>query len=166
MRLPNRKPGKYTFATFDPNITEEKFEALKNKLDRLKNYSRPQAAKLVMEHAANGDFSENAEYQISKGRLRGINKTIEELEYQINHAQIIQSPKNIDTVQIGHTVTILANGKEQTFQILGPSETKPLAGIISYKSPLGAALLGKKVNDVAELIIAGKKTNFKIINIK
>lgn len=166
MRLPNRKPGKYTFATFDPVMTEENFQSLKAKLDRILKVTRPQAIKDTRQFAENGDFSENAEYQIAKGRLRGLNRTIDELQEQISHAQIIPSPKNNRTIQTGHTVTISTNHQEQTFQILGPSEANPKAGIISYKSPLGAVLLGHRVGETVSLRIGDKAVEYKIIGIK
>lgn len=150
MRLPNRKPGKYTFPTFDPNITQAKLEELKQQL-ALTEKKLPQAIKEVQQYGENGDFSENAEYQVAKGRLRGLNKAVEELRYQINHAVLIPEPTDATTVQIGHTVTVQVNGVEKTFTILGSTETNPAAGIISYQSPVGAALLGKKVGDTVKI---------------
>lgn len=146
MRLPNRKPGKYTFPQFDPNITQAKLEELKQHLANVRK-KLPQAIKEVQQYGENGDFSENAEYQVAKGRLRGLNKAVEELQYQINHAIIIPTPTDTRTVQIGHTVTVQVNGVEKTFTILGSTETNPAAGIISYQSPVGAALLGHSVGD-------------------
>lgn len=166
MRTPNRKPGKYTFATFDPVMTQEKFNSLQTKLERILTVTRPQAIKETRQYAENGDFSENAEYQIAKGRLRGLNKTIDELQQQLSHAQIIPSPQNNLQVQTGHTVTISTNTTKQTFQILGPIEANPQAGIISYKSPLGALLLGHKVGDTVSLSIGDKVVPYKILEIR
>lgn len=155
MRLPNRKPGKYTFTTFDPVMTQEKLLALQNKLERLRTVTRPQAIKETKQYAENGDFSENAEYQIAKSRLRGINRAIDEIQYQITHASVIQPATDTTTVHIGHTVTIEMNGKQQTFTILGPTETDPTRGIISYKSPLGAALMGHTIGDTIHIGTTG-----------
>lgn len=165
MRLPNRKPGKYTFPTFDPNMTESKFRALQSKLEHLKKVAQPNAAKDTQKFGENGDFSENAEYQIAKGRLRGINRAIDELQYQIARAKIIETPKDTTTVQIGHTVVISTNTTEHTFQILGSTETNPTAGVISYQSPLGAALLGHSVGEVVSLKIKDKTIEYSIIKI-
>lgn len=156
MRLPNRKPGKYTFPQFDPHLTQEKFDELKAELDKLVKKVRPQAARETRQYAENGDFSENAEYQIAKGRLRGINRKIDELQSQVNHAVIIPSPTNTRTVQIGHTVTVSMDGVEKTYRILGPTEANPQGGIISYKSPLGAALLGHQAGGIVSLNLGGK----------
>lgn len=165
MRLPNRKPGQYTFPTFDPVMTEEKYQALEAKLDHILKVSRPKAIKETQQYAENGDFSENAEYQIAKGRLRSLNKTIDEIQYQLAHAQVIQKPTNTQTIQVGHTVTISVAGIKKKFQILGSTETNPKAGIISYKSPLGAVLLGHAVGDEVSMRIDNKIVKYKILQI-
>lgn len=165
MRLPNRKPGKYTFPTFDPVMTEEKYQALQAKLDHILKVSRPKAIKETQQYAENGDFSENAEYQIAKGRLRSLNKTIDEIQYQLAHAQVIKKPTNTLTVQIGHNVTFEVDGNKNTFQILGSTETNPKSGVISYKSPLGALLLGHAVGDEVSLRVRDKTVKYKITHI-
>ncbi|MBU0731808.1 GreA/GreB family elongation factor [Patescibacteria group bacterium] len=162
MQLPNRKPGKYTFAQFDPNMTQDKFDALSAKLDRLKTVSQPAAIKDVKRLGENGDFSENAEYQIAKGRLRGINRGINEIQRQLDKAIIIKPSEDTTTVQLGHKVTISTAGTEKTFRILGPTETDPEKGIISFKSPLGEALMDKKVGDVVEI----RDVEYKILRIE
>lgn len=166
MRLPNRKPGKYTFPTFDPVMTQQQFDALKAKLERLKKTVRPQAIRETQQYGENGDFSENAEYQIAKGRLRGINRTIDELEKRIGQATIIDTPQDATSVQIGHTVTISANNVEQTFTILGSTESNPSAGVISYLSPLGAALMGKAIGNMISLQVGDRTTEYKIVDIR
>lgn len=166
MRLPNRKPGKYTFAQFDPVMTEEKLQALKDKLERIQKHALPKAIKETRKYAENGDFSENAEYQIAKGRLRGLNQTVLELQQQISHAKIIQPDQNTETVQIGHRVTISTNNAEYTFQILGSTETNPSAGILSYQSPLGSALIGRKVGDNVKISAGDNEVEYTIIQIE
>lgn len=166
MRLPNRKPGKYTFAQFDPTMTEDKLKALQTKLNRIKKVSLPQAIKDTQTYGENGDFSENAEYQIAKGRLRGLLKAVDELQRQISQAVIIQPVLNNTTVQIGHSVTITTSGITTTYKILGPVEANPGAGIISHKSPLGLALLGHKVGDMITVLVGQKKQHYTIITIQ
>ncbi|MFA5995763.1 MAG: GreA/GreB family elongation factor [Patescibacteria group bacterium] len=162
MRLPNRKPGKYTFKTFDLKITAIKFKALQQQLEHIKTVALPQAIKDTQKHAENGDFSENAEYQIAKGRLRGLNQAVTELQYQVDHAIIIEEPSDTTTVQIGHTVTLAVNQAQVTYKILGSSETNPAAGIISYQSPLGAALLNHTVGETITVQTGTKKITYKI----
>ena len=166
MQVPYRKPGKYSQMKSDPLLTEGKILELTNKLERLKNISRPKAAEEVKRLAELGDFSENVEYQLAKGRLRGINDNIIKIENQLKNAVVIPTQKQTDTVQIGNTVTV-ANEKGQTsFQILGSVETNPQKGIISHNSPIGAALLGHKIGEVIKIKTTTKEVEYKIIKIE
>lgn len=164
MQTPYRKPGKYTNLKADPLITAAKFEALKKELDRLKK-AKPAAVAETARLADLGDFSENAGYQFAKGRLRGINKRILELENQLDQAEIIKSDNQTDTVAIGHKVTVEINGKQKTFQILGSAETNPSTGIISKNSPLGSALIGCKVGDMVSVKSGERENEYKILEI-
>lgn len=166
MRVPYRKPGKYSQIKSDPLLTEGKFTELKNKLGKLKNFSQPRAIEDVKRLAELGDFSENVEYQIAKGRLRGINDSILKTENQLKHAVIITAQKQIDAVQIGHKVTIESDKKAKTYQILGSSETNPQKGIISHHSPIGTALIGCKVGEIIKIKIDNKEVVYKIIKIE
>jgi len=138
-------------------MTEEKLKALQEKLAHIKKDTLPRAIKETQKYAENGDFSENAEYQIAKGRLRGLLQTVDELQYQISNAQVIEQPQDTSVVQVGHMVTFSINNMEQTFQILGSAENNPSAGIISYKSPLGSALLGHAVGETVNVEIGDKQ---------
>ena len=130
-------------------MTQAKFDELSAQLERMLK-ARPAAAAEVKHLAEMGDFSENAAYQIAKGRLRGLNERIMEIQDHLKYAQIIQPP-SAGIVALGSTVTVEHNGTQQTFQILGPTETNPAKGIISYQSPLGTALLHKRVGDTVTL---------------
>lgn len=165
MQLPYRKPGKYAQTQNDPLMTKEKFRELERELARLKE-KQPKAATEVARLAELGDFSENVEYQLAKGRLRGINNAMLKLEYQINHAEII-APKKGGAVSIGSTVTIESGGKTKTYQILGSSETDPGKGVISYTSPLGTAVMGKQVGEVVRVSRKGKsEVTYTIVGIQ
>lgn len=163
MQLPYRKPPKISEFEQDPLMTEEKFLALQEKLARL-YASRPAVADDVHRLAQNGDFSENAEYQQAKGKIRGINHAILKLEHQLDHAVLIKKG-SADKVATGHTVTVQIGPAERTYQILGSAETNPDKGIISYTSPIGAALIGHKVGDVVEVVLADRKISYKILKI-
>lgn len=164
MQLPYRKPGKYAQAPSDHLMTEEKLNELKGELFRLKE-KRPKAAAEVARLAELGDFSENVEYQMAKGRLRGINNAMLKLEYEINHAEIIALKKKSGFVNIGSTVTIEGPTGQKTYQILGSSETNPAKGIISHTSPLGEALLGRRTGDHLVIKRANGETAYTIIRI-
>ncbi len=165
MQIPYRKPTKFSNLTTDPLLTEGKFDELQKKLEKLKRI-QPEAAAEVSRLAELGDFSENAEYQLAKGRLRGILGSIAKLEHHLHTAVIIKQQKT-DTVQLGHTVTLESAGKQKTYQILGSTETNPEKGIISNNSPIGAALLGAEVGETVTVTLANKKEAlYKIIKIE
>ncbi len=166
MQVPHRKPGQFTHLKPDPLLTEAKFNELKKDLLHLKDVSRPLAASEVRRLAELGDFSENVEYQLAKGRLRGINNRITTIEAHLNTAQIIPERQQTDTLQIGHTVTVTTNDQTKVYKILGSSETDPQKGIISHTSPVGAALLGHQVGDTVKIKIANNEVGYKIIKIE
>lgn len=165
MQTPKRKPGKYANFKPDNNITMAKFNELKNKLEKLKKVSFPRSRSEVMRLAEMGDFSENHAYQMAKGRLRGINQGIIDIEKRLKFATIIKPSKNTETVQLGSKVTIEIRGKQKTYEILGPSETNPLKNIISHKSPIGSALMECKTGDKIKIKLKNKEVEYKIIKI-
>ena len=165
MQIPYRKPGKFSQIAVDPLMTTAKLNELKKELEKLK-YIRPRAAADVAQLAELGDFSENAEYQLAKGRLRRINNAILRLEREVNNAEIISVDKDVYVVQLGHTVTVECEGKQKVFQILGSSETDPSRGIISQHSALGSALLGHKIGETVKVQLASRGVEYKIIAVK
>lgn len=158
MRVPIRKSGKFTHIKRDPQMTRDKLVEFKNELQKLKTL-QPKLAEEVYRLAQLGDLSENAGYQIAKGKLRGINQKILELTDHIHKAVIIEPDKNINTVQVGSRITVDINNEKKVFTILGSSETNPTKGIISYTSPIGAALIGKKIGE--EVIVKQKNSEIK-----
>jgi len=165
MQLPYRKPGKYMVQQADLMITTAKFTELEKELVKLRKI-RPSAAAEVSRLAELGDFSENVEYQLAKGRLRGINNAITKIENQLNHADVISKQKQTNTVQLGHTVSVEVNNIIKTYQILGSTESKPEQGIISHNSPIGKALIGHKVGDTVPIKLKNDEVLYKIVSIK
>jgi transcription elongation GreA/GreB family factor len=166
MRVPIRKPGKYTHHKIDPYLTPAKLQEFKDELQRLQTGAQPRAISEVKRLAEMGDFSENAAYQIAKGRLRGINERIDELQEAIKRAIVITTHGSSETVQIGSRVTIQLNNKEKIYHILGSTEVDPGRGVISFTSPLGAALIAKRIGDVFTVRLADKDATCKIIRIE
>lgn len=164
MQLPKRKPPTYNPFQTDPLLTKEKFAELQNKLNRLLA-DRPRQADEVHRLAQNGDFSENAEYQMAKGKLRGMNDMIDRLQYQLDHSEIIEV-SDAATVQIGHTVVVVSNGTQRAYHLLGSTETNPQAGVISHNSPIGSALIGHRVGDVVRIKLPSKEIEYTIISIE
>lgn len=165
MQVPRRKPGVQIDVATDPVMTQEKFNSLERELKKL-HADRPHQANEVHRLAQNGDFSENAEYQQAKSKLRGMNARIEKLQYQIDHAQIIDAPIH-GRINIGSVVTVLVHDETtvRTYTILGSTEVNPSRGIISYTSPIGAALLGKRIGDTVTIQLPARTLEMKIVTI-
>ena len=165
MRVPIRRGGKYTFLKPDPHLTQAKFDELSKKLTWLEKTAQPKAIQEVSRLAEMGDFSENTAYQMAKGRLRGINQRILDLRDHLKQAIIINATKKSDQVVLGSLVTLMINGQQRIYQILGSAETDPTAGIISHNSPIGSALLGHLVGDRLTIKLANQKLDCLIIKI-
>src|SRR3989338_4573249 len=165
MRLPIRKPGKYARLKPDQYLTQAKYDELKAGLEKLK-IRRPRAAEEVKRLAEMGDFSENAAYQIAKGRLRGMNQKILELAEQLKLAVIIKPAGPGGIVRLGARVPVFTDGRGKTFLILGSAGTDPSQGIISHKSPTGSGLMGRRAGDKIKIKIADKLIEYKIIKIE
>lgn len=149
----------------DPYVTLAKYREMEAKLERMR-LSRPSLASEVKRLAEMGDFSENAGYQLAKGRLRGLNQRMLDLEAHLKEAIVIQPQEGLKKVQIGSRVTLQRGGKERTYIILGSTETDPDHNVISYLSPLGAGLMGHGEGECVEMALAGKTVEYVIIKIE
>jgi transcription elongation factor GreA len=127
------------------HLTVEGKKELEAELEELK----PQRA-IIAEKIANardyGDLSENAEYDAAREEQGLLESRIAEVEEILKNADIIEAGKSDGTVKVGSTVD-LHNGRDVTYQIVGPVEADPLEGKVSNESPIGSALLGKKAGD-------------------
>lgn len=133
------------------HLTKYGFERMKEQLARLKK-SMPDLISEAQRTAAYGDRSDNAEYKEAKSSLRRAQGRIFNLEDQLKRVVVIEQDRNISgTVQLGSTVVVEIEGRQKTFQILGPHETDPANGRISYKSPLGAALINHRKGDIVTI---------------
>jgi transcription elongation factor GreA len=164
-------------------MTAAKFEELKSKVHRWKTINRPREAAEVARLALMGDFSENVGYQVAKGRLRGLNQRIIDTENLLARAEIITPSGDTETVRLGSRVTIAKidpnkttsrdndasqddnTNRQKTYQILGSAETAPATGVISHSSPLGAALLSRRVGEIIKVEINGKTVEYRIVEI-
>lgn len=132
-------------------LSEEALAKLKLELNELKTNKRQEIA-VRLEHAKSlGDLSENAEYQETKEEQALVEQRIAELEERVRDAVVMAKPTRTDTVGIGSTVRVKADGREETYMIVGSEEADPAAGKISNESPLGKAFLGKKVGEKMEV---------------
>jgi transcription elongation factor GreA len=134
-------------------ITKEGLEELHQELKNLKEVDRVQIVEEVKEARAQGDLSENADYDAAKNRQAQIEARIADIENMINNAQIIEDMnaglKGKKTVVVGATVTFKEVGRnsEETFKIVGSTETNPSEGKISNESRLAIALLDHREGD-------------------
>jgi transcription elongation factor GreA len=144
-------------------LTKEGVDELKSELDSLiaKRAGIAEAIKTAREL---GDLAENAEYQSARLEQERNESRISEIENILLNVEIIRKPKGDSKVQLGSRVK-LKNGKVKEFQVVGTVEADPLSGKISDESPIGAALLGKKLGDKVEIKTPTEVTSYKIIEI-
>ena len=142
-------------ATFDKMpMLAEGMEKLRAQLKLLKE-ERPLIVDAIEEARAHGDLSENAEYHAAKERQGQVEASIADIEDKLSRAQVID-PSELpgDKVVFGATVTMLdENDKPIKYQIVGEAEADAKQGKLSYSSPLGRALIGKKVDEEVEVTV-------------
>ena len=151
-------------------ITKRGSEKLKEELQRLKHIERPAVVQAIAEARAQGDLSENAEYDAAKDKQGFIEGRIMEIEGKLSAAQIID-PAALDAggrVVFGSTVEmeIEATGDVVTYQIVGDDEADLKHGLISISSPIARALIGKEAGDVAVVQAPGGERNYEIIDVR
>ena len=150
-------------------ITKRGAEKLKEELHRLKTVDRPSVINAIAEARAQGDLSENAEYDAAKDRQGFIEGRIQEIESKLSMSQVID-PSALDAdgkVVFGSTVVLQdqASSEEVTYQIVGEKEADLKIGKISASSPIGKGLLGKVIGETAEVQTPNGVIKFKIENI-
>jgi len=149
-------------------FTKKGYEVLKEEVRRLKSVERPKAIKAIAEARAHGDLSENAEYDAAKDRQGFVEAKIRELEHKVACADVID-PKTVNTesVVFGCTVVLenLDTEDNVEYQLVGPDESDIGNGRISVSSPLGRAMIGKKVGDEVVVQAPGGKRQYEVINI-
>jgi len=125
-------------------ITAEGYLDLENELNELKNVRRPQIIQAIKEARALGDLSENADYDAARDEQAQVEGRIKELEYKIEHCEIIENKKK-NTVSLGSKVVIeYDDGESDEYMIVGSLEADPFNNRISNESPIGIAVMGKK----------------------
>ena len=131
------------------NLTRQGKEDLEKELEELIS-RRPQIAERLQTARAFGALSANQEYSDARAEQKTVENRIAEIEEILKNAKIIRNTSH-DKVTMGATVTVTLSGKKFTYSIVGPVEANPLEGKISDQSPIGKALMGKKVGDSYEL---------------
>lgn len=148
-------------------ISKEKLEQLQQELEQLKTVRRKEIAE-ELEHArALGDISENAEYQEARDEQAKVEDRVAQIEYIIKHATIV-APHHSDTVEVGTTVVVKKDGDSttRTFTIVGPEEADTASGRISYQSPLGQAIIGKKKGDSFVFSTPAGEVKYSVVSVE
>ena len=144
-------------------------ELMKLELARLRSVDRPEVIQAIAEARAQGDLSENAEYEAAKEKQSFIEGRIAELESKLSNLQVID-PKTLHAegrVVFGATVRFedLDSGDAKTYQIVGEDEANIKGGKISVGSPIARALIGKLVGDIAEIAAPGGIKEVEVIEV-
>ncbi|MFT5429693.1 MAG: transcription elongation factor GreB [Myxococcota bacterium] len=134
-------------------ITPEGFERLRSELYELIHTERPAMVDQVAVAAAHGDRSENAEYIYGKKKLRAIDRRIKYLSGRINNMEVVQSPTELDgQIRFGAIVTVTDDDEEtHEYRLVGADETDATLGYVSWQSPVGRALLGRRTGSFVEV---------------
>lgn len=148
-------------------ISKEKHLELQKELEVLTTTKRREVADQLEYAKSLGDLSENAEYHEARDSQAKLEARIAQVEDILKHAEILKHHKG-DTVDVGSTV-VLKREKEsekQTYYIVGPEEADMLSGKLSYGSPLGGSLIGKKKGEVFSFETPKGKVNYEILDVK
>ena len=150
-------------------MTEEGYQKTVERLNYLKSVRRQEVANKIAEARSYGDLSENSEYDIAREEQASTEAEIFDLESKLKSAVIID-PKKVDTKKVGVgcrvSITNLKTKQNLEYTIVGDTDSDPLNGKISNASPIGAGLMGKKVDDIAVIKTPAGLVQFKITKIK
>jgi transcription elongation factor GreA len=144
------------------------FDRLRKELENLERRERHDVIKAIEVAREHGDLKENAEYHAAKERQGHVEGRILELKDKLSRAEVIDcSDVNCSRAVFGTVVTMLDLDEdvEVTYQLLGPEESDVEKGIISIRSPLGRAIIGKEIGDEAKVVTPGGIREFEIMNI-
>ncbi|MCS7055277.1 MAG: transcription elongation factor GreA [Thermoflexales bacterium] len=148
-------------------LTPEGLKKLEEELDYLKTVRRSEVARRLHEAMAEGEVEENPEYEDAKNEQAFVEGRILEIETILANAVLIENKGPSNEVRLGSKVTIteVGSGSKEHYIIVGSAEADPTSGKISNESPLGRALLGRKVNDIVSVQAPGGEIKFKVTHI-
>ena len=150
-------------------LTSEGLKKLEDELDELIVVKRKEVAQKIKEAREQGDLSENAEYDAAKDEQRDIEARIEELEKILKNAEVVDEDEvDLEVINIGCMVKILdvEYNDELEYKIVGSTEANSLKGKISNESPVGKALIGKKVGDLVSVETQVGIVQYKVLDIQ
>ncbi|MFN8388545.1 MAG: transcription elongation factor GreA [Anaerolineales bacterium] len=149
-------------------LTKEGYQKLQDELDYLRTAKRQEVANRLHEAMEGGELIENAEYEAAKNEQAFVEGRIQELDLLLATAKIIEDngKKKGDVVHLGSKVTIKeGNFEAETFAIVGAAEANPREGKISNESPIGKAILNRKVGETVKVETPGGTYNVKILKV-
>lgn len=148
-------------------LTRDGKAELEAELDRLKNVTRKEVSEKIKEARSFGDLSENAEYDEAKNEQAEVEARINEIEYMLKYARVIDDEDiKSDVVTPGSKVVLDIFGSEKQYTIVGSTEADPYKNKLSYESPIGAACLNKSAGETVTAQTPGGEVQFKIISIE
>lgn len=148
-------------------LTKEGFEQIKNELEELVNVKRPKLVERIANARQQGDLSENSDYANAKEELEFLDGRIDELEAVTKNAQVVRNGNGKKNgIGIGTKVTLKSYGKSHIFEIVGDWEADPVNKKISPDSPLGMALVGKKIGERVSVEAPAGKVTYEILAIE
>jgi transcription elongation factor GreA len=147
-------------------FTQDGLDKLKIEYQNMINGKRPKAIERLSKARAMGDLSENSEYTAAKEDLSFVEGRIRELEELMKNAEVIPQDAKSGTVDVGCVVVVEKDGEKDQFIIVGEFEADPIKKKLSQTSPIGKALLGKKVGEFIQVEVPIGKIVYKIVEIK
>lgn len=145
-------------------FTKDGYEKIKKELEALQS-TRPNAVLELQKGREMGDLSENGYYKAARAKLSFLDGRIRYFTRLLKQGRVVETADAV-TVQFGSSVTLLRDGVEVTYQITGEYESDPGKGTVSRRSPLGAALLGKRIHDTVSIATPKGTVNYTIVSIK
>ena len=149
-------------------LTEEGYKKLEERLNQLKSVKRIEVAERLKAAIALGDLSENSEYDDAKNEQAFLEGEISDLEAKLRNSEIIKGDANAEVVQMGATVVLkdLEFDEEETYTLVGTTEADPTENKISDESPVGSAIMGRKVGTVVDVHAPAGIIKYEIMEIK
>jgi len=146
-------------------ITKDGLEALKRELSVLVDEKRPRVVERLANARSQGDLSENSDYQSAREELEFLDGRIDEIEDVLKNVKVVSNGGNGTSIGVGTKVSLKVNGKSHLYEIVGEWEADPVNKKISHTSPLGQALIGKKVGEKVAVDAPAGKVLYEILTI-
>lgn len=147
-------------------LTQEGYERLQTELEYLRKVRRQEVARRLHDALAEGDLLENAELEAARNEQAFVEGRILELERMLGSAEIIETAQSGEVVSLGSHVTIVEdNYPPETYHIIDSAEADPSEGKISFKSPLGRALMGRRVGEEVRVNAPDGVLTFRVVEI-